>query len=211
MTVSVVVFGYFVCVARCDFIPGVKNLYTHETHVPNGVLRSIYFQYSGVKLVANVQVQSFADHKLYIQIRNPRLINLSGDLKMGSDEVFHEKFYQYLQQPFLVQTKHGLIKKFFVLRDEPLAVTKIKRSLLHDLQQHQSEFMLVRTSNTFRPNAAVIGNDTHVNEETSENHTLKLIKASQIFPPLETISSMRQEDYFAPDYSLRPIGTNGNL
>ena len=56
-----------------------------------------------------------------------------------------------------------------------------------------------------------MGNDSHVNKEIRENHTLKLIKRSQIFPPLETISPMRQEGYFAPDYSQRPIGTNGNF
>ena len=135
----------------------------------------------------------------------------SRDLKIGSDEAFHVKFYQYLQQPFLVQTKHGSIKKFFVHKDEPLAVTKLKRKLLYDLLQHQSEFLLVRTSNTYRPNAEVMGNDTHVNKEIRENHTLKLIKLRQIFPPLETISPMRQEGYFAPDYSQRLIGTNGNF
>ena len=133
------------------------------------------------------------------------------DLRIGPDEAFQVKFYQYLQQPFLVQTKCGLIKKFFVHRDEPFAVSNVKRKLLHDLQQHQSEFLLVRTSNLSRTNATIMGNDTNGNEETRENHTLQLIKYSQKFQPLETISPMRQEDYFAPDYSQRPIGTDGNL
>ena len=223
-TISVVIFVYSVCVAPCDFIPGVQNLYNYETHVPNDILRIIYSLYSGVKLIANVQVQSFADHKFLIQMKNPRFIHPnetitrplklmagSRDLKLGPNEVFHRKFYQYLQQPFLVQTKCGLIKKFFVHRDEPLAVTKIKRKLCHDLQQHQSEFLLVRSSNAFRRNATIMGNDTNVNEGTRENHTLPLIKLNQMLQSLETVSPMRQEDYLAPDCSPRPIETNGNL
>ena len=224
LTISVVIFVYSVCVAPCDFIPGVQNLYSYETHVPNDILRIIYSLYSGAKLIANIQVQSFADHKFLIQMKNPRFIhpnetisrplNLmagSRNLKLGPDEEFHRKFYQYLQQPFLVQTKCGLIKKFFVHRDEPLAVTKIKRKLLHDLQQHQSQFLLVRTSNAFRKNAKIMGNDTNVNEGTRENHTLPLIKLGKMLPPFETVSPMREKDYFALDYSQRPIETNGNL
>ena len=98
--------------------------------------------------MAEVRVQAFADYTLRIKMDKVRLATVNGDLAMtearriiatgGQDaeaqEQLPEAFRQALEAPVLVHLKRGLVEDFFVAKDEPIAVTNIKRSLLSQLQ-----------------------------------------------------------------------------
>jgi len=121
------------------------------------------------------------------------LIDSASGLKNGSEEALPDKLDQYLQQPFLAKTKNGLIKKFFVSRDEPFAVTNLKRTLLHDLQQVQSGILFDEIFNSLKANDTFIESNSKLNDEPLRTVRLELIKQSSVSSPLEITSSLRSE------------------
>ena len=205
-----------------ESVAGVQNLYHYEASELHDIAKSINSQYSDLIFTANVAVQSFPDHTLRIQIENPTfshayemvprtddLIDSSSTLHAGSNSSFQEQFYQYLRQPFLIQTKRGAIKSFFVHRDEPFVVTKLKRNLLHDLQLEQPKFRQDMGSNELDANATMLEYNIQTDGESRQNGRLQLIKQSLVFSPLETVTPMRQEYLFEPDNLQRVTQING--
>ena len=186
--------------------PGVQRLYSYEAPKHNDVPSNDHSQDLGSKIIAEVLVQIFPDHTLRVQIQNPRSvyrygmigqandqIDSSSGLKNESDVAFQDKFEQYLQQPFLVNTKNRSIKKFFVSKDEPLAVTNLKRSFLRDLQQVKSGFPFNDISKRLKENDISIGYNSNLNDETLRNTRLQLVEESSVSSPLEIASPLRQE------------------
>ena len=130
----------------------------------------------------------------------------SSTLNAGSNDSFDDNFYKYLRQPFLIQTKRGVIRSFFVHKDEPFAVTNFKRSLLDDLQQ---EFQLEMGSNKLDTNASMLEYNIQTDGESRQNGRLHLIKQSLVFSPLETVTPMRQEYLFEPESLQQVTQRNG--
>ena len=113
-----------------------------------------------MKLQAKVTVQAEKDYQLRIKIQSPRLITLNGEvslteagriIKNGGNQAnpkmnYPQDFRSFLEQPFLVDLKRGLVTGFYVLPNEPEAITNIKRSILSQLQLDVSGSQLINQS-----------------------------------------------------------------
>jgi len=133
---------------RYGWAPGTESIYRFESQVLTGIPEIRNSQYAGLKLMAQVRVQSFPDYTLRVKIEQPQLVTLNGEISLtearriiatggplaNAKQALPQGFKTHLEEPVLVHLKRGLIENFFVSRDEPLAVTNIKRSLLAQLQ-----------------------------------------------------------------------------
>ena len=84
-----------------NWIPETEKVFQFESKIPNDSPDGIGFK-------TEVRVQAFADHTLRMKFEG----------------------FGYLGETVLVQLKRGHVKGFFVGREEPNAVTNIKRSFL---------------------------------------------------------------------------------
>ena len=87
-----------------NWIPETEKVFQFESKIPNDSPDGIGFK-------TEVRVQAFADHTLRVKFE-------------GSG---------YLGETVLVQLKRGHVKGFFVGREEPNAITNIKRSFLSQI------------------------------------------------------------------------------
>ena len=136
-----------------NWIPETEKVFQFESKIPNDSPDGIGFK-------TEVRVQAFADHTLRMKFEG----------------------FGYLGETVLVQLKRGHVKGFFVGREEPNAVTNIKRSFLS-----QIAFDVPASSHTVakRPNTGMI---------------IELLRSEAIDARLPLPSKTRQET------SLSPIG-----
>lgn len=133
---------------RYGWTPGTESVFRFESQVLTGIPDIRNSQFSGMKLHAKVRVQAFPDYTLRIKLEQPKFITLNGEIsltevgriignggsKSGAKEILPEEFRRHLEEPMLVHLKRGLVENFYVSKEEPVAVTNIKRSLLVQLQ-----------------------------------------------------------------------------
>ena len=105
-----------------------------------------------VKLVAKVKVQSFSDKTLRVKLDHARFysngnemnltdVHQSLETRMGQGSSMghtEQTFKKFLEEPMLVYTKRGLIKKLIVSKNEPAEVTEMKKSLAFKLGKTKS-------------------------------------------------------------------------
>ena len=116
----------------------------------------------GIKLKAQVRVQSFNDHTLRAKLDQVRFYTTAGPIThktaheiLGANELAYDsynheegefneegEFMKYLEEPMMFSLKRGLLKNMIVSMDEPKCVTKIKKLLLGELQNVNSTFGL---------------------------------------------------------------------
>lgn len=128
---------------RYGWAPGKESIYQFESQVLNGVSEISNKQMAGLKLTCNVRVQSFSDYSLRIKLENVQWVGVNGDVKLtesgrmidqtGSGQIPQE-MKQHIEEPFLAHLKGGVVQSFQVAKNEPSAVTNIKRSVLSQLQ-----------------------------------------------------------------------------
>ena len=135
-------------IARYGWAPETESLFRFESQVLTGIPDIDKSHYAGVKLMANVRVQAANDYTLRVKLEQPRFMTLNGEISLtqayrvignggpraNAKEHLSQQFRKFLEEPMLVHLKKGLVQSFFVARDEPVAVTNIKRSLLAQLQ-----------------------------------------------------------------------------
>jgi hypothetical protein len=133
---------------RYGWTPGTESVFRFESQVLTGIPDIRNSQFSGLKLHAKVRVQAFPDYTLRVKLEQPRFITLNGEIsltevgriignggsKSGAKEILPQEFRRHLEEPVLVHLKRGLVENFYVSKEEPVAVTNIKRSLLAQLQ-----------------------------------------------------------------------------
>ena len=132
--------------------PGTESKFRFESQVLNGIPEIRDDQFAGLKIMAEVRVQAFADYTLRIKMENIRYVTFNGVITMtdaqriidlggqnsGAKEELLGELRTSLEEPILVHLKRGLIMDFFVSHNEPIAITNIKRSLLSQLQLNVS-------------------------------------------------------------------------
>ena len=107
-----------------NWIPETEDVFHFESKIPDD-------SPDGLGIKTQVRVQTFADHTLRMKFEGSRLyhrINDTSDFPVGP--VVSKLLLGYLEETMLVQLKRGHVKSFFVGREEPKAVTNIKRSFL---------------------------------------------------------------------------------
>ena len=110
-----------------NWIPETEKVFQFESKIPND-------SPDGLGIKTQVRVQTFADHTLRMKFEGSRLyhrINGTSDFPVGP--VVSKLFLGFLEETVLVQLKREHVKSFFVGREEPNAVTNIKRSFLSQI------------------------------------------------------------------------------
>jgi len=145
----------FVGVAFCNstnyygWTPNRELVYRFETQVLTGIPEINRAQVAGVRLSAVARVQSFADYSLRVKFEDCKFWTINGEVNLSDKERLQkgsetehssqetpipEHIRKYLESPFAVHHKRGLVQKFFVDRNEPVFVSNIKRSFLSQIQ-----------------------------------------------------------------------------
>ena len=107
-----------------NWIPETEKIFQFESKIPNDFL-------DGLRIKTQARVQAFADHTLRLKFQDSHLyhrINVTLDFPVAPD--VSKLLLGYLEETVLVQLKRGHVKSFFVGREEPNAVTNLKRSFL---------------------------------------------------------------------------------
>jgi hypothetical protein len=128
-------------VAYYAWRPNQEFIYRYESQVLTGI-PDLRGQYAGLKLASDVIVQTFRDYSLRIKFVDPKFVIVNEELKVRNgrpqvpnpEKEVPESLRRFLTEPFEVHLKRGVVESLFVSRDEPVAVTNIKKSLLSQLQ-----------------------------------------------------------------------------
>jgi len=145
----------FAGVAWCNstqyygWTPNKELVYRFESQVLTGIPEIRQSQYAGVRLSSEVRVQAFPDYSLRVQFENSRFVTVNGEMNLsdkgrivkGSETEQNAQkteipsnLRKYLEKPFLVHMKRGLVQSFFVEASEPHSISNIKRSFLSQIQ-----------------------------------------------------------------------------
>ena len=110
-----------------NWIPETEKVFQFESKIPND-------SPDGLGVKTQVRVQAFADHTLRIKFESSHLFHrINGTLELPVGPIVSKSLLGYLEETVLVQLKRGHVKSFFVGREEPNAVTNIKRSFLSQI------------------------------------------------------------------------------
>ncbi len=129
--------------------PNKEFVYRYESQVLTGIPDIRESQYAGIRLSSEVRVQTFSDYSLRIKFEKTRFLTVNGEVNLSergrlnkgseteqgvqvSEVPSHLK--SYLEKPFLVHMKRGVVENFFVEESEPSTITNIKRSFLSQIQ-----------------------------------------------------------------------------
>ena len=115
------------------WIPETEKIFLFELKAPSD---SPYGIPLGIQ--TEVRVQVFADHTFRMRFEGAQLyckINSTLVVPVGRllQPLYSKGLDRYLEETVLVQLKGGNVKSFFVGRDEPNAITNIKRSFLFNI------------------------------------------------------------------------------
>ena len=166
-----------------DWIPEKEKVFQFESTIPND-------SPDGLGIKTQVRVQTFADHSLRMKFEGSRLYHrINGTLDFPVGPVVSKLILGYLEETVLVQLKRKHVKSFFVGREEPNAVTNIKRSFLS-----QIAFDIPESSHT----------------ALKTNHTgiiMELLRSEAITARLPLPSKIRKEGSLLPiETDTRPSG-----
>ena len=107
-----------------NWIPETEKVFNVESRIRNA-------SSDGLGIRTQARVQAFADHTLRMKFEVSHLYHTINDtLDFPVGPVVSKLLLGYLEETVLVQLKRGHVKSFFVGREEPNAVTNIKRSFL---------------------------------------------------------------------------------
>ena len=129
------------------WIPGKEATFYYESHVLHGIPAIHKSHFAGVKLTSKVIVQSYSDYSLRIKITEPVFITINGEVKLTETgrltkhqipesakiDAIPVEFKEHLETPFIVYLKNGVVETFSVGKNEPLAVTNLKKSVLSQI------------------------------------------------------------------------------
>ena len=116
-----------------NWIPETEKVFHFESKIRNA-------SSDGLGIRTQARVQAFADHTLRIKFDGSHLYHIiNGTLDFPVGPVVLKLLVGYLEETVLVQLKRGHVKSFFVGREEPKAVTNIKRSFLSHIASDTSD------------------------------------------------------------------------
>jgi len=185
--------------------PGKESVYRFESQVLTGIPDIRNTQFAGLKLAAMARVQAFQDYTLRIKLEQPRFITFNGDISFteanriignggqqsDAQERLPQEFRRFLEEPFEVHLKHGLVQSFFVSHNEPVAITNIKRSVLSQLQ------LDVSASQRIEPNSIDLGERAQLSGEVAYFKTAE----ESLYGKCETLYNI----YRLPEYRANEL------
>ena len=129
--------------------PNKEFVYRYESQVLTGIPDIRDNQYAGLRLSSEVRVQAFSDYSLRVKFEKTRFLTVNGEVnlshwgRLNKDSENEQGIQQaeipshlksFLEKPFLVHLKRGVVENFFVEAEEPTTITNIKRSFLSQIQ-----------------------------------------------------------------------------
>ena len=117
----------------------------------NGIPEIRDSQRAGIRLTSEVRVQTFSDYSLRVQFEKSRYLTVNGEVnlsekgRINKDQEGHQQesiveaelpsdLKNFLETPFVVHLKRGLVESFFVQENEPQSITNIKKAFLAQIQ-----------------------------------------------------------------------------
>ena len=115
--------------------------YRYSSQVLSGI-KELNSQYSGLRLLAQVQIQPRQDSTCRIQLDNPRFVSYNDVLEWsqdrlvspGQEENIPSNIKTWLKTPFTVFHKRGLVEKIQTENGEPEFIVNMKKALVSKLQ-----------------------------------------------------------------------------
>merc|ERR1719289_89300 len=128
--------------------PAKEYRYEYSSHVLSGI-PELNQQYSGVRLTAEVRIQPQHDSTCRIQLEHPRFISYNEVLEemehdnvirsSGQEETIPSEIKSWLEKPFTVFHKRGLVEKLETETGEPEFIVNIKKALTSRIQMDLSK------------------------------------------------------------------------
>merc|ERR1719447_1087405 len=117
--------------------------YKYSSHVLSGI-PELNHQYSGVRLTTQVRIQPQRDSSCRIQLESPRFVTYNEILEElehdneiktpGKEESIPREIKSWLEKPFTVFHKRGLVEKLETEAGEPEFIVNIKKALSSRMQ-----------------------------------------------------------------------------
>ena len=128
--------------------------YTYSSQVLTGI-PELNNQFSGVRLSAQVRIQPRRDSTCRIQLEHPRFVTYNDVLEIrgehisseGQEEEIPSHLKTWLEKPFTVFHKRGLVEKLETENGEPEFIVNLKKALTSQIQQDLSKAESVRGQN----------------------------------------------------------------
>lgn len=129
--------------------PNKELVYRYESQVLTSIPEIRDSQHAGLRLSAQVRVQAFSDYSLRIKFEKVRFLTVNGEVNLSQrgrlikgseteqgvqESEIPSHLKSYLEKPFLVHVKRGIVESFFIEASEPQSITNIKRSFLSQIQ-----------------------------------------------------------------------------
>merc|ERR1719385_326595 len=123
--------------------------FNYQSQVLTGIPEISQSHWSGIKMNAKVIIQSFADYSMRLRVTEPEFWTVNGqnvrlsqtgrvmreqESESIKTESIPEEFKTFLEEPFMVQMKAGVVESVIVGKNEPASVTNIKKSILSQIQ-----------------------------------------------------------------------------
>lgn len=127
---------------RYAWQPQREYVYRYESKVDFSIPEIRANHKAGLRLSSVLRVQAKSDYSLLIKFDQPRFLTFNGvqesERREEREEPIPQEFKTALEQPFKVHLRRGVVESIFVERDEPIAITNIKKAVLATLNMDLS-------------------------------------------------------------------------
>merc|ERR1711863_218859 len=164
-----------------SWTPSKEYKYKYSTQVLTGI-PELNEQFSGLRLVTYVRVQPKQDYTLRIKLEEPKLITYNDVLELderylpteGREEPIPSHMKSWLETPFTIFHKRGIVEKIQVEKSEPEFIVNLKKALVSQLQYDLSEAKLERaeTGRELEPIPTFKVNETTILGECETIYTI---------------------------------------
>merc|ERR1712142_109323 len=164
-----------------SWTPSKEYKYKYSTQVLTGI-PELNEQFSGLRLVSYVRVQPKQDYTLRIKLEEPKLITYNDILELderylpteGREEPIPGHMKSWLETPFTIFHKRGIVEKIQVEKSEPEFIVNLKKALVSQLQFDLSEAKLegAETGRELEPIPTFKVNETTILGECETIYTI---------------------------------------
>merc|ERR1712142_672547 len=164
-----------------SWTPSKEYKYKYSTQVLTGI-PELSEQFSGLRLVSYVRVQPKQDYTLRIKLEEPKLITYNDILELderylpteGREEPIPSHMKSWLETPFTIFHKRGIVEKIQVEKTEPEFIVNLKKALVSQLQYDLSEAKLegAETGRELEPIPTFKVNETTILGECETIYTI---------------------------------------
>jgi len=150
--------------------------YRYSSHVLTGI-PELNLQYAGLRLSSDVRIQLKQDSSFRIKLENPRFVSyndmlpeLEGNNHIrteGKEEPLPSSMKSWLEKPFTLYHKRGLVEKLETENGEPEFIVNLKKGISSQLQADWAKFDTSRLQGKSQDNTEIEILPTFTSHEAS--------------------------------------------